>query len=111
MEKNVILPQEEYTKNRKLSQLASTIASGAAAEQVQIPEDQALYLQTYAGLSKVGYTALRCSLLPLGVTFPTYDSTAQHRRDNVVPKIVVGNEPQHYMESSLSMCSGGVQRC
>ena len=93
MEKNVILPQEEYTKNRKLSQLASTIASGAAAEQVQIPEDQALYLQTYAGLSKVGYTALRCSLLPLGVTFPTYDSTAHHRRDNVVPKIVVGNEP------------------
>ena len=81
--------QEEYVGNRRLSQLASTIATGAATTQISIPDDQALYLQSYAGLSKVGYTALRCSLLPYGVTFPTYDSTARHRTENVVPKKVV----------------------
>jgi hypothetical protein len=77
-------------KNRKLSQLASTIATGAAAAtQVRIPDDLVLYLQAYGRLGKVGYTTLRLALLPYGVVFPTYDETARHRSENVVPNKLV----------------------
>ena len=83
--------QEEYFSNRKLSKLGSTIASGVAASQTMIPEDQALYFQKYCHLGKVGYTALRLSLLPYGTVLPTYDAAAKYKYDNIIPLQMVIN--------------------
>ena len=73
-----------------MSQLGGHIASGIAASQVDVPCDEALYLQEYGKLSKVGYTTLRLSLIPYGVVLPTYDTVTKHKMENVVPKEQVG---------------------
>ena len=51
--------------------------------------DQALFIQSYGKLGKVGYTTLRLSLLPYGVVFPTYDATSVHKYENIVPTKMV----------------------
>ena len=81
-------------KNRRLSKLGGLIASGAAVGQVEIPIDEALYLQSYGKLSKVGYTTLRLSLLPHGVVWPPYDVVSKHKTENVVPKKLVWMTPK-----------------
>ena len=80
-------------KNRRLSKLGDLIASGAAGGQVEIPIDEALYLQSYGKLSKVGYTTLRLSFLPHGVVLPPYGVVSKHKMENVVPKQLVCMSP------------------
>ena len=87
--KQTFICQDEHLKNRKLSQLGSAIASGAASNLSTIPLDQALYLMSYGKLSKVGYTTMRLAMLPLGVGFPTYDEVSAHKSSNVVPTKLV----------------------
>lgn len=76
-------------KNRRLSKIGAAIADGVAESFVRIPLDQALYLQTYARLPKVVYTALRLSLLPYNVVLPTYDETTHHKYKDVIPTQMV----------------------
>ena len=70
--------------------MGANLASGIATSQVEVPCDEALYMQEYGKLSKVGYTTLRLSLLPYGVVLPTYDMVAKHKVEKVLPKEQVG---------------------
>ena len=65
------------------------IASGAAATDVKIPLDHALYIQEYGKMGKTGYTNLRLSMLAYGVIFPTYDQTALHKTQHIIPTKLV----------------------
>lgn len=58
---------------------------------MEVPFDEALYLQEYGKLSKVGYTTLRLSFLPYGLVLPPYDAVAKHKVENIVPKEQVGH--------------------
>jgi hypothetical protein len=94
--------QEEHLTNRKLSKLGATIATGVAATDVDIPSDQALYLQEYGGLGKVGNTTLRLTLLPYGVVFPPYDVISKHKMEKIVPTQLVNIKKIHVMHSYCS---------
>ena len=72
-----------------MSKLGSAIASGVAASDQNVPNDQALYIMEYGKLGKVGYTTLRLSLLPYGVIFPPYDVVSTYKKENVVPAEMV----------------------
>ena len=86
---NNILIQEEYFKNRRLSNLGSAISDGVATNTIRIPTDQALYLQTYGKMGKTGYTTLRLAVLPYGLVFPPYDETSKYKQQNIVPSELV----------------------
>ena len=81
--------QEEYFKNRKLSNLGAAISDGVAASIIRMPTDQALYLQTYGKMGKTGYTTLRLALLPYGLVLPPYDETSKYKHQNIIPKELV----------------------
>ena len=83
------LLQEEYIKNRRLSQLGSSIADGVAGSQITIPVDQALFLQTYGMMGKTTYTGLRLALLRYGLIFPPYDETSQYKHHHIIPSQLV----------------------
>ena len=76
-------------KSRKLSNLGKAIAEGVSVSQVKVPLDQALFLQSYTNMGKVGYTTFRLSLLPYGLVLPPYDETARHKYEDIVPKNMV----------------------
>ena len=80
---------EEYCKNRKLSGIGAAIATGASADQLKIPLDQALFILSYGKLGKVGYTTMRLSFLPYGVILPTYDEITKHKSQNIIPSKLV----------------------
>ena len=76
--------------NRKMASVGKAIADDKFSISAKFSMDEALYLQAYLNLSKVSYTTLRLTLLPHGLILPTYDLTALHRKENVIPKIRVG---------------------
>jgi hypothetical protein len=84
-----LLLQEEYVKDRRLSQLGSSIADGVAGSQITIPIDQALFLQTYGMMGKTSYTGLRLALLRYGLIFPPYDVTSQYKHHHIIPSQLV----------------------
>ena len=84
--------QEEYFKNRRLSNLGSAISDGVATSTIRLPVDQALYLQTYGKMGKTGYTTLRLAVLPYGLVFPPYDETSKYKHQNIVPKQLVSSK-------------------
>ena len=57
---------------------------------VQMPEDQALYLQYYSQLGKTGYTNLRLALLPYNVVLPPYNELIEYKYENIIPEEMVG---------------------
>ena len=102
--------QEEHLTNRKLSKLGATIATGVAATDVYIPSDQALYVQEYGGLGKVGYTTLRLTLLPYGVVFPPYDVISNHKMEKIVPTQLVTIQKKSILSILIVLHTGGVQK-
>ena len=81
----MFLSQEEHFKNRKLSKIGASIASGVVTTDLHVPPDQALYIMEYGKMGKVGYTTLRLSMLPYGVIFPPYDTVSKYRKEHLVP--------------------------
>ena len=107
---NSQLLQEEHHKDRKMSKLGSTIASGAATTDLHVAPDQALYIMEYGKMGKVGYTTLRLSMLPFGVFFPQYDEVSKHKKEHVVPAQKVWGDCSVGKIMFDLLLSGGVQR-